>query len=168
MGLYPGVPQKVDLRALREALDKRDKKTIPIEESLKMAQFVLKNNNFELGNKMEQQISGTATGIKFAPPYVCIFMKDLETKFLEGQHLQLLVWLGYIDISFFWIHGDESLKKYLELNDSNQYIKFTHEHSVENIPFINLTVGSKYGKIATDLLVIPTDHHQYLHFYQLI
>ena len=65
------------LRALREALDKRDEKTIPTEELLKMAEFVLKNNYFEFGNKLKQQTSGTAVGTKFAPPCACIFMSDL-------------------------------------------------------------------------------------------
>ena len=37
-------------------------------------------------------------------------MSDLQTKFLESQHLQALVWLWYIDdIFFIWNHGEESL-----------------------------------------------------------
>ena len=92
---------EVGLRALREALNKRDEKTIPTEVLLKMADFVLKNNYFEFGNKIKQQISGTANGTKFDPTYACIFMSDLETKFLESQQLQPLVWLRYIDDIFF-------------------------------------------------------------------
>ena len=48
-----------------------------------MAQFVLKNNFFEFNNDAFQQISGTATGTKCAPPYACIFMDQIETKFLR-------------------------------------------------------------------------------------
>ena len=77
VGLYPNIPHKVGLRALREALNKRDEKTIPTEELLKMAEFVLKNNYFEFGNKLKQRTSGTAIGTKFAPPCECIFMSDL-------------------------------------------------------------------------------------------
>ena len=149
VGLYPSIPHEVGLRALREALNKRDEKIIPTEELLKMAEFVLKNNYFEFGNKIKQQISGTAIGTKFAPPYACIFMSNLETKFLESQHLQPLVWLRYINnIFFIWTHGEESLKRFLnELNDFNQYIKFTYEYSVENIPFLYLKVSLKDGKL---------------------
>ena len=51
-------------------------------------------------------------GTKFVPPYNCVFMNDLETKFLESKHLQTLTWLRYIDNFFFvWAHGEESLKK---------------------------------------------------------
>ena len=42
VSLYPSIPHEVGLRALRGALDKRDEKTIPREELLKMAEFVLK------------------------------------------------------------------------------------------------------------------------------
>ena len=55
----------------------------------------------------------------------------------------------------------KSLKKFLEeLNDFNQYIKFTYEDSTENIPFLELKVWLKDGKITTDLHVKPTDRHQ--------
>ena len=89
--VYPSIPHELGLRALREALDKRDDKTIPTEELLKMAEFVLKNNYFEFGNKIKQQISGTAIGTKFSPPYACIFMSDLETKFLEGYGILMIL-----------------------------------------------------------------------------
>ena len=104
VGLYPSIPQEVGLRALREGLNKRDEKTIPTEQLSKMAEVVLKNNYFEFGNKIKQQISGTAIRTKFTPPYACIFMNNLETKFLESQHLQTLVWLWYIDDIFFHLN----------------------------------------------------------------
>ena len=93
-------------------------------------------------------------------------MSNLETKFLEGQHLQPLVWLRNIDeIFFIWTPREDSFKKFLEeLNDFNQYMKFTCEYSAENIPFLDLKVGLKDGTITTDLRVKPTDHHQYLYF----
>ena len=46
MGLYPRIPHKVGLKALREVLDKREQHTIPTSEVIKMANFVLKNNYF--------------------------------------------------------------------------------------------------------------------------
>ena len=53
VSLYPSIPHEVGLRALREALDKKDEETIPAEELLKMAEFVLKNNYFAFGNKIK-------------------------------------------------------------------------------------------------------------------
>ena len=46
-----------------------------------MADFVCKNNLFEFNSKFYKQISGTAIGTTFAPPYACIFMdQDMKRK----------------------------------------------------------------------------------------
>ena len=55
-------------------------KTVPTEDIIKMDEFVLKNNLFEFNWKFYKQISGTAVGVKFAPPYACIFMDYIETE----------------------------------------------------------------------------------------
>ena len=46
MGLYPSIPHKAGLQALKNALEKRKQKHINIEKLIKMAEFVLKNNFF--------------------------------------------------------------------------------------------------------------------------
>ena len=56
-----------------------------------MAEFVLKNNYFELNGQVKQQISGTAIGTKLALTYACIFMDDVESKFLETHSFQPLI-----------------------------------------------------------------------------
>ena len=66
-----------------------------------MAEFVLKNNYFEFNGQVKQQISGTAIGTKFASTFACIFMDDIESKFLETQLLQPLIWFRCIDDVFF-------------------------------------------------------------------
>ena len=48
VGLYPSIPHEAGLSAIREALDKRTRKKIPTENLIKMAEFVLKNNFFEI------------------------------------------------------------------------------------------------------------------------
>ena len=50
---------------------------------MKMAEFVLNNNVFEFNSKAYQQKSGTAIGTKFAHLYACIYMDEVEQKFLE-------------------------------------------------------------------------------------
>ena len=75
MGLYP---TKQGLKALKEALEKRYMKKIPTEGLVKMAEFTLNNNIFDFNIKAYQQKSGTATGTKFAPPYACIYMEEVE------------------------------------------------------------------------------------------
>ena len=91
------------MKALREVVDKREH-TIPTSELIRMADFVLKNNYFELNKQIKQQISGTAIGTKLAPPYACLFMDKIETAFLETQEFQPLVWFRYINDVFLSRH----------------------------------------------------------------
>ena len=164
--LYPSVPHQAGLEALREAVDKRKARKVPTSKLVKMAEFVLKNNYFQFSDNVSQQISGTAIGTKFAPPYACIFMDQVESKFLQTQKFQPLVWFRYIDdIFFIWTHGEKSLKKFMmEFNNFNPNIKFTYEFSEESINFLDLNVKFSSGKLQTSLYVKPTDCHQYLHF----
>ena len=37
--------------------------------------------------EIKRQKSGTTSGTKFAPPYACIFMIKVETKFLESPRV---------------------------------------------------------------------------------
>ena len=158
VGLHPSIPHEAGLRALKEALDKQDKKCIPTEDLVKMAEFVLKNNFFEFNSKIKQQVSGTAIGTKFAPPYACLFMDKFETSFLETQQLQPLVWFRYIDdIFFIWTHGEEELKIFLKsLNEFDPSIKFTYESNKESIAFLDIKVSLRNGKVFTDVYVKPT------------
>ena len=82
-------------------VDRRKVKKISTEELVKMAEFMLKNNYFDFKGQLKHQISGAAIGTKFAPIYACIFMDEIETKFLQTQELQPLVWFRYIDSVFF-------------------------------------------------------------------
>ena len=46
-----------------------------------MALFVLKSNYIEFDSMVKQQVSGTAIGTTFAPPYACIFMDTVDAEF---------------------------------------------------------------------------------------
>ena len=47
VGLYPSIPHEAGLKALKEALDKRENRNIATNDLIKIAEFVLKNNYFE-------------------------------------------------------------------------------------------------------------------------
>ena len=89
-GLYPSIPHQVGLEALREALDKRKTHKVTTGKLVKMAEFVWKNY-FQFSDKVYQQISEAGLGTKFAPPHTCIFMDQVESKFLKIQKFQPLL-----------------------------------------------------------------------------
>ena len=131
-----------------------------------MAEFVLKNNYFEFNGKVKKHISGTEIGTKFAPPYACIFMAQVETEFFKTQKHKPLVWFRYIDDVFFIsTHGKEKLCIFLEdLNNFHPNIKFSYEVNKENIYFLHLNIRFSDGNISTNLYVKPTDRHQFLQY----
>ena len=57
-----------------------------------MADFVLKNN---FDSKFYKQISGTAIGTKFAPPYACIFVDRKEDARHKTLVLEKIYWPYY-------------------------------------------------------------------------
>ena len=93
-------------------------------------------------------------------------MDDVESKFLQTQSLQPLIWFRYIDDMFFiCTYGEEKLQFFLtDLNNYNPHIKFTYEFNKEHISFLNLNVSFCDGKLTTDLHIKPTDRHQSLHW----
>ena len=107
VGLYPSIPHKEGILALKSKLEEQTSSKIPTNDLVKLAEFVLKKIFFEFNKEIKQQISGTAIGNKFAPPYACIYMDKTETNFLKTQELQPFVWLRYTDdIFFIWTHGE--------------------------------------------------------------
>ena len=166
VGLYPSIPHKARLKALKNALEKRKQKHIPTEKLINIAEFVLKNNFFELNSYVKQQVSGTAIGAKYAPTYACIYMDEVETEFLKTQERTPLVWFRDIDDIFFvWTHGKEHLETFLrELNNFDTDFKFAYESNEKEIRFLDLKVKLNEGKISADLYIKSTDRHQYLHF----
>ena len=51
---------------------------------------------------VKRQKSGTAIGTKFASPYACIFIDEVETEFLKSEELQPFLWFRYTDDIFLY------------------------------------------------------------------
>ena len=91
-GLYLSIPYELGLKALEEALEKRESKQISTDNVIKLTKFLLQNNYFEVNEEVKQRILETAIRTKFAPQHACIFMDQVECKFLKTQQHQSLRW----------------------------------------------------------------------------
>ena len=98
--MYPNIPHNAGLKNFSNMLEARERKAVSTGDLVKMVRFVLENNYFEFNDDVKKQISGTAIGTKFATPYTCIFMDDLESKLVQSQLLQPLVGVRCIDDIF--------------------------------------------------------------------
>ena len=73
-----------------------EEKKIFTKDLVRMIEFVLKNSYFDFYGQVKYQVLVTDIGTKFAPIYACIFMNEIETKFLQTQEFQILVWFRYV------------------------------------------------------------------------
>ena len=105
VGLYPSIPNNEGLEVLKKQLDNFYEKSIPTEDLVKMAEFDLKNNNFEFNSNVKHQISGTAICMKFSPPYACIYVGYMENQFLKNEQIQPWISFRYIDDIFLFSFG---------------------------------------------------------------
>ena len=85
VGLYPSISHNEGLEVQKKQLDNFYEKSIPTEDLVEVAEFVLKNNYFEFNSSVKHQISGTTIGTKFAPPYACIYGN-------LPHHMRVYIW----------------------------------------------------------------------------
>ena len=99
-----------------------------------MVEFILRNNFFEFKTKIIQQISGTAIGAEFVPPYACLFMDRIENDFLDSEIIKPWLSLRYID--HIWTEGKDKLEGFLNcLNNFHPNLRFTWDKSNSSVSF---------------------------------
>jgi hypothetical protein len=164
--LYPSIPHKEGLIALRSALDQRARDYPSADTLVKLAEVVLTSNHFTFDGQYYTQTSGTAMGTKFAPSYAIIFMGAFEQHLLQTWPDKPLCWYRFIDdIFFIWPHGETKLRAFMECaNAINKSVQLTFEHSQCGVSFLDTQVNLVNGRLVTDLYRKPTDTQQYLHF----
>ena len=164
VGLYPHIPHEEGLSAMREALGRSGRSSIPAEDLVDLARIVLTSNNLTFNGKHYVQILGTAIGTKMAPSYASIFMGKLESNLMERAPAKPIFWKRFIDDIFFvWTEGEERLREFMEcMNSFHNTIKFTFDWSSEQVNFLDVNVVLRNGIVSTDLYSKPTDKHQYL------
>ena len=133
---------------------------------VKFIELVLTTNNLKFQGSHYIQMTGTAMGTKMAPTYANLYLGGLETDLQDKALYKPLLWCRFIDdIFFLWTHGRAKLEQfYQQCNLFDPNIKFEQTISDKSIPFLDVLVILKDGKIETDLYSKPTDTHQYLNW----
>ena len=167
--LYTCIPNEEGIRACEIYLrESRSEWYKPSNDSLlKLLQMVLEMNNFQFNGKNYLQVGGVSMGTRTAPSFANLFMRHLEDKLIDGHHLKPKVWYRFVDDVFIvWEHGEDTLKEWVQyLNTSHSSIKFTLEHSIQEINFLDTLVKKdNNNKLYTDLYTKKTDTNSYLHY----
>ena len=181
--LYTNIPHFEGIQCVREALDDKSTSDIPNEFIIRMLEIVLKHNIFEFKNQLYKQLIGAAMGASPIPPYANIFMarrldENIENIFnkYDNKNSALKLFKRFLDDLFFIFIGESKVLHQIhdEINMIHPFIKFTMSHTsineeepcdcsrVKEIPFLDVNLSVKEGKINTDLYKKPTDRNMYL------
>ena len=133
-----------------------------------LLETILKITNLSFMDKHFLQLVGTAMGTKAAPPYANLFMGRHEETIRDTFIWAISFWKRFIDDIFLIFLGTteqlQSMKDFM--NNLRPTIKFTFEHSTQEISFLDMKIciGADH-RLSTTLYRKPTDCAALLHFH---
>ena len=161
--LYTNIPHEDGLKAIIDVGKELDPHTNykPVRD---IAELVLKNNIFKFEGNHYIQTQGTAMGTRMAPAYANIFMHSIEKEIL-ADHPNITFWRRYIDdiICIVETNDTDTVDKLLlDANQLHPTIKVTIEANTEGIPFLDMTLTIRDGRITSKPHTKPTDRKLYI------
>ena len=114
------------------------------------------------------QLVGTAMRTKAAPPYANFFVVRHGETIQEAFIWAIPFWKKFIHDIFLIFQGIMSQLHFLEdfMNHLHPTIKFTFQHSTQQISFLDMTIHIRADcKLSTILYRKPTDCAALLHFH---
>ena len=176
--MYENLTQSLGIPALNYFL-KRYNYLLPSRFSIKFVikamEFILNNNTGYFNGEFYRQVTGTATGIKPAPPYADISMGYLEIHLFY----KLKAKLGFRVANYFWGNYQRFLddgiilwdKRLCDfnlvfeiLNSMDPNIKFTLEKSDQELKFLDILIYKTPLGFKTVVKGKETDSDTFLHF----
>ena len=132
-----------------------------------LLETILKNNNLSFMDRHFFQLAGRAMGTKAAPPYANLFMDWHEETIREAFIWATPFWKRFIDDIFLIFIGTfeqlQSMKDFM--NNLYHTIKFTFEHSTQDISFLDMKIHiGPDQKLSTTLYRKTTGCAALLHF----
>lgn len=185
--LYTSIPTALGIEALDYWFDKLST-SIDIRFTkafiLESVNFILENNFFQFNSTMWHQLSGTAMGKSFAPPYACLTMGYLEETVLfpkireifdpNTANLIIDFFRRYIDDGIIVLPPSVPVETFLRiLNNMHPSIQFTmstpEPHEIDGVlymrtNFLSVQVLQEGKYIKFDVYYKETNAHDYLSY----
>ena len=173
VSLYTNINNSQGVQAVRSAMAqhyKTDPDNPYIEHTCNLLQLCLTNNTFQFHDVPYIQTSGAAMGHCYSPRLADIFMAKLEEIALSKINIPILYYCRFLDDIFLVFQGDNKQATHIQdiFNSLNSSIKFTIDHSADQINFLDVTIFKGPGFRSTGLLDTkiyrkPTDTRSLLH-----
>ena len=176
--MYESLDQKLGIPALWFFLNRYKEllpSHIPAQFVVEAMIFVLNNNTGYFNGEFYRQITGTATGIKPAPPYADLAMGYLEVllyyklRTILGEKVASYFWQNYRrfldDGIIFW---DKRLCDFNEvfdiLNSVHPTIEFTMERSDIELKYLDVLIYKTNEGFKTVVKTKDTDSGTFVHY----
>ena len=125
---------------------------------------------FKFDGEYYEQIDGVSMGNPLGPLFANVFMAELESKNMDRlKSLGVVFWIRYVDDIFAILKSETCAEQVLShLNIVHSNIKFTTEVEKNNsIPFLDVLVKRKKGRLHTEMYRKTTFTGVYLNWYSL-
>ena len=125
---------------------------------------------FKFNDEYYEQVDGVSMGNPLGPLFANMFMAELEKLNIDSLRvLGVLFWIRYVDDIFVILRSKSCAEKVQGyLNGIHPNIKFTTEHEKNHsIPFLDVLVKKKKGRLITEMYRKPTFTGVYLNWYSL-
>ena len=152
------IPHKEDIESVLHYMKLHGNTIPPGAPSPHTIETILKNKNLSFMDKHFLQLVRTAMGN--APPYANLFMSRHKETIQEAFIWAIPFWKRFIDDIFLIFLGTakqlQSMKDFM--NKLHLTIKFTSEHSIQEISFLDMQIHIGVDrKLSTILYRKPTD-----------
>jgi len=173
VGMFPNVPVKKTLEITREKLMKdeslSERTEWSVDDIMKLLEISIETYFKTIDGKIYRQTDGLPIGKSISKPLAGIYMHWFEENYVFKQENKekLVYWKREMDDIFFvWRGTKDELESFVwQLNGVEFKINFTLNHEEENfIPFLDVGITKKDGKLITKVYRKPTHTQQYINW----
>ena len=164
--LFTNISNDEGLEALRESLDKHERKSCSTKVIVTFMKLILLLNNFVFNGLNYLQIKGCAMCTNSAPSYANVLMGKIEETFIYPITNLHKLYLRYIDDIFIrWTGTSQQFIDFIgKLNQKHLSIKFEYHIFNKAVASLDTTVYiDENNRLQTKLYRKRTDWQNYLH-----
>ena len=175
VGMFPNVPVKKTLEVVREELQKdetlKSRTDWEIDDIMKLLEISIETYFKTLDGKIYFQRDGLPIGKSISKPLAGIYMHWFERTYVFNETGEfrdnIVFWKRQMDDIFFvWKGSKEELELFVwKFNRIEIRIQFTLEVEKEEfLPFLDVGILKKEGKLVTKIYRKPIHTQQYIHW----
>ena len=145
VSIYPSIPLELIKDSLRSRWTEITKfKNLPMDEFIKVIDFLMNNTYFKFNNRYFKQIYGTAVGDSCAAILCDLVFYNLEDELLNIFENDIVFYGRFVDEIFLIIPKNKLIEIFDKFNGYHERIKFTYEiENYNKLNFLDLTICRK-------------------------